>query len=99
VKEDGTLVEVEKALDAKDRPSNVTQAVMAKYPRAMITEVMEKSLVKDGKETVHEYEVVIRMGDSQTQELTVSPEGKITEEAPAEAKKEKDGDKDKDEKK
>ena len=97
VKEDGTLLEVEKALDAKDWPANVTQAVMAKYPRTTIKEVMEKSLVKDGKETVHEYVVVIRFNDSQEKELTVTPDGKVSEEA-AEADK-KDKDKDKDEKK
>ena len=90
VKEDGTLLEVEKALDAKDWPANVTQAVMAKYPRTTIKEVMEKSLVKDGKETVHEYEVVIRYNDSQEKELTVTPEGKITAEAPEADKKDKD---------
>jgi uncharacterized membrane protein YkoI len=90
VKEDGTLVEVEKALDAKNWPANVTQAVMAKYPRTTIKEVMEKSLVKDGKETVHEYEVVIRYNDSQEKELTVTPEGKITGEAPEADKKDKD---------
>ena len=99
VKEDGTLVEVEKALDAKDWPANVTQAVMAKYPRTTIKEVMEKSLVKDGKETVHEYEVVIRFNDSQEKELTVTPDGKVSEEAAEADKGDKDKDKDKDEKK
>jgi uncharacterized membrane protein YkoI len=95
VKEDGTLIEIEKALDAKDWPANVTQAVMAKYPRTTIKEVMEKSLVKDGKETVHEYEVVVRFNDSQEKEVTVTPDGKVSEDAAAADKK----DKDKDEKK
>src|SRR3954468_10687305 len=50
IQDDGTILEIEKALDAADRPENVTKLVMDKWPKASIKEVMEKSLVKDGKE-------------------------------------------------
>jgi uncharacterized membrane protein YkoI len=82
--DDGTIIEIEKALDAGDRPDNVTKLVMDKWPKASIKEVMEKSIIKDGKESVHEYEVVLRTPDGKTQEVTVSKDGKITEEAAGE---------------
>jgi hypothetical protein len=99
IKEDGTIVEIEKALDGADRPAKVMDAVKAKYPKAEIEEVMEKSLVKGKEEKVHEYEVVIKH-DGKTQELTVSPDGKIEEEAGEEHKgKDKDDEKDEDDEK
>jgi uncharacterized membrane protein YkoI len=97
LKEDGTFIEIEKALDAKDHPAALTAAVKAKWPNAKIKEVMEKSLVTDGKETVHEYEVVLQVGDKE-QEVTLSKDGKVVEEAAGDEKKDDDKGKDEDDK-
>jgi uncharacterized membrane protein YkoI len=74
-KEDGTLVDVENQIDAKDLPAAVTSAVKAKYPNSTIKEVMEVLVVKDKKETRDHFEVVIDTADKKEVELTVSLDG------------------------
>ena len=100
--EDGTSLETEKEIAAKDALDAVTKAAREKYPRGNIKEVMAKT--KGDEKTVHEYEVLVR-DEAKNHELTISPEGKITEEAAAEDEanakdadhdKDKDNDKDKD---
>src|SRR5438552_18289494 len=46
VKEDGTVLEVEKQLAGQDVPDVVTRAVREKYPRASVKEVMEVDKVR-----------------------------------------------------
>src|SRR5262249_8922638 len=46
IHEDGTVIEIEKVVAAKDVPQAVTKGVLAKYPGARITEVMEVNKVK-----------------------------------------------------
>jgi hypothetical protein len=58
IKEDGTIIEIEKEVAAKDVPEAVTKAVAGKYPGASIKEVMEVNKVKDKQETPDHYEVV-----------------------------------------
>ena len=80
-KEDGTIVNFENEIAAKDLPKTVTDAVKAKYPQATIKVVMEVIGVKDKKEALEEYEVIIDTADKKDLELTVSPDGKKIEEA------------------
>lgn len=87
IKKNGTIIEIEKEVAAKDVPPAVTKTVMAKYPKATIKEVMEVNKVKGKKETPDHYEVVLVM-DGKEREIELSLEGKIL-------KKEK-ADKDKD---
>jgi hypothetical protein len=92
IQDDGTLIETEKEIKAKDAPEAVTKAIEEKYPKAKIHEVMAK--MKGEDKTVHEYEVVMKDGGKE-KEVTVSPDGKITEEAadePDEKGKEKEKD-------
>jgi hypothetical protein len=49
IKEDGTILEIEKEMASADVPEAITKAVLAKYPKAKIEEVMEVNKVK-GKE-------------------------------------------------
>jgi uncharacterized membrane protein YkoI len=86
VKEDGTVVEVETAIEARDLPEAATRAVQAKYPNATMKEVMSKT--KGAETKPHEYEVVLATGDGKTREVTVSPDGTITEDAAGEKQKE-----------
>ena len=80
-KEDGTIVNFENEIAAKDLPKAVADAVKAKYPKATIKVVMEVIGVKDKKEALEEYEVIIDTADKKDVELTVSPDGKKIEEA------------------
>lgn len=85
VKEDGTIVNWEKEIAAKDLPNAVKQTAENKYPKATIKEVMEVTDVKDKKESLHGYEITLQTADNKTVEITVAPDGKILEE-PAEKK-------------
>ena len=80
VKEDGTIVEIEKAIEQKDLPPQVAEALNKKYPGATYKEVMEKDLVSGKDETPHEYEVVLTNSKGKDEEVTVSMQGKITHE-------------------
>jgi len=79
IKEDGTIVNFENEIAIKDLPAAVAAAVKAKHPDATIKEAMETLVIKDGKDTVDEYEVLIVTGDNKEVELTVSPDGKKIE--------------------
>ena len=79
IREDGSIVNFENEIAIKDLPKAVTDAVKAKYPDATIKESMETLVIKDGKDVVDEYEVLIVTGDKKEVELTVSPDGKKIE--------------------
>ncbi len=83
--EDGTVIEIEKEI--KEVPAVVAKAIEGKYPKAKIVEVMERSKVKDKKETPTDYEVTIEEGGKKT-EVIVSLDGKSVK-TEAEEKKEK----------
>jgi uncharacterized membrane protein YkoI len=78
-KEDGTLVDVEHQIEVKDLPAVVSNEVKAKYPNCTIKEVMEVHVVKDKKETLDHYEVIIDTADKKEVELAVSLDGKKIE--------------------
>jgi uncharacterized membrane protein YkoI len=79
IKEDGTLVEIEKQVLDKDVPAAVTQALNAKYPGSAVKEVMEVNSVKGKQETPEHYEVVIATG-GKDKEVVVSLDGKSVKE-------------------
>jgi uncharacterized membrane protein YkoI len=86
IHEDGTIVEVEKEI--KDVPAVVAKAIEGKHPKAKVVEVMERSTVKDKKETPADYEVTIEDGGKKS-EVIVSLDGKSVK-TEAEEKKEKE---------
>jgi uncharacterized membrane protein YkoI len=86
IQTDGTVAETESQIDAANLPAPVTQAIQQKYPNSTIKDAMEKRLRDE--QQLHEYEVVISTGGKKSSELTLTPDGKITEE-PAEAGEEK----------
>jgi hypothetical protein len=80
IKEDGTVLEVEKQLFGKDVPDVVARAVQEKYPKANVREVMEVDKVSGGRETPDHYEVTLSGTGAKGKEVIVSMDGRITEE-------------------
>ena len=74
-KEDGTVVDIQNEIDAKDLPAAATTAIKAKYPGSTIKEVGEILVVKDKKETRDHFEVILETADKKEVELTVSLDG------------------------
>jgi hypothetical protein len=79
IKEDGTYINYEKAIDAKDLPKKCRDAIDKKYPKATLKEIMEETEVKGKDEKLSAYEVVLVTADKKEVEVKVSPEGKILE--------------------
>lgn len=86
---DGTIHNWEKEIAAKDLPDAVWKAVDKKYPGAKLKEVMEVTEVKDGKDRLEGYEVVLETAGKKDVELTVAPDGKVLEDSSDEKKKDK----------
>jgi uncharacterized membrane protein YkoI len=86
IKDDGTVLEVEKELRGKEVPGAVRRALKAKYPGATVKVFMEVNLVKDRKETPDHYEVTLTTADKKELEVTVSLDGKAVK-GPGEDKK------------
>lgn len=93
---EGKFVEAEKAIDVKDLPKTVTDAIEAKYPKATIKRAEEVTK----PDNFLGYEVVIETADKKKFEIELDAKGKILEEEskdkkPADKKEgdKKDGDK------
>jgi hypothetical protein len=84
LKEDGTIVEIEKEINAKDLPKVVADALEGKYPKATYKKAEE--VIK--KDKLEYYEIVLVTAEKKTFEVTVDPEGKILKEEGKDKKKE-----------
>ncbi len=88
---EGAIQEIEKEIVAKDLPKAIADSLDAKYPKATIKKAEEIIKVKDGKEKLESYEILLVTGEKKTLEVVLSPDGKVTkEEDKTEKKKEKD---------
>jgi uncharacterized membrane protein YkoI len=87
IEEDGTVIEIEKEVAAKDVPEAVSKAVKAKYPGAKLEEVMEVNKVEGKQETPDHYEVTIVTADNKKREVVVSLDGKTVKGEGEEGKK------------
>jgi uncharacterized membrane protein YkoI len=90
IEADGTIIEIEKEIAAKDLPEAVTAAVANKYPQATIQEIMEVNKVKDKKETPDHYEVLLMTADKKKREIEVALDGKSVKGGKAEKDEEHD---------
>jgi hypothetical protein len=79
IRENGTYINYEKSITAKDLPAAVTKAIEAKFPKATLKEIMEETEVKGKEEKLSAYEVVIATADKSF-EIRFSPDGKVLEE-------------------
>jgi hypothetical protein len=75
IKEDGTVIEIEKEVDLDKVPAAVTRAVEAKYPKSTIKDVMEVNKVNGTVETPIHYEITIETAEKKM-EVIVSLDGK-----------------------
>src|SRR5688572_1345638 len=89
IKENGTYINYEKAIEAKDLPRAVRDAIEKRYPKATLKEVMEETEVTGKDEKLSAYEVVLVTADQKDVEVRMSPDGKILEDTGAEKPKDK----------
>ncbi|MCI0463991.1 MAG: PepSY-like domain-containing protein [Gemmataceae bacterium] len=83
IKENGTYINYEKEIAAKDLPKAVRKAVDTRYPKATLKEVMEITAVMGKAEKLEGYEIVLTTSDKREVEVTVAPDGKILEDSGA----------------
>jgi hypothetical protein len=76
IKEDGTILEIEKEVTAKDVLEVVTKAIETKYPGAKVEEVMEVNKVTGKDEKPIHYEATIVTAKKKKIEVIVSLDGK-----------------------
>jgi hypothetical protein len=79
IKDDGTIIEIEKQVAANNVPAAVTHAVQAKFPGAKIGDVMEVNKVSGKTETPDHYEVTLTTGGKE-KEVNVTMDGKVEDE-------------------
>jgi hypothetical protein len=86
VKEDGTIMEIEKEVASKDVPAAVAKAVADKYPKSTVKEVMEVNVVKGKDEKPDHYEATLTTADGKGLEVIVALDGSSVKEEAAEEK-------------
>jgi hypothetical protein len=91
-KPDGSIVEIEKEIPAKDLPAVVAKAIEEKYPKATFKRTEE--VTKMDKFAF--YEVLLVTADKKTFELEVAADGKILKTTSKDKKKDEKKDKKKD---
>jgi len=84
IKEDGTIHNWEKAIGAGDLPEAVKTAVRKKYPHSILKEIMVITAIKDGKDVLEGYEIVLETVNKKEVEVMVAPDGEILEESAGE---------------
>jgi uncharacterized membrane protein YkoI len=77
---DGEITEIEKQIEDKDLPKVITEALDSKYAKATLKMIEEVIKVKDGKEKLEYYEILLVTSDDKKLEVSISPEGKILKE-------------------
>jgi Putative beta-lactamase-inhibitor-like, PepSY-like len=83
IKENGIYINYELAIEAKDLPKVVRDAVEKKYPKATLKEIMEEKEIHGKEEKLSAYEIVLVTADKKELEVRLSPEGKILEDTGA----------------
>lgn len=81
IREDGTFINYELAIDAKMLPQAVREALDKRYVGATLKEIMEETEVTSKGEKLAAYEIVITTSDKKTIEVRISPDGEILEDS------------------
>jgi hypothetical protein len=77
---EGTILELEREIEAKDLPRAVAQALQTKYAQATYITIEEVIKVQDGKEKLEYYEVTLVTAGNKKMEVTVTPKGQLRKE-------------------
>jgi len=83
IKENGFYINYEKAIEAKDLPRTVRQAIRKRYPESTLKEIMEETEIRGKDERLSAYEVVLETADKKEVEVRVAPNGEILEDTGA----------------
>jgi hypothetical protein len=75
---EGTLVSIERTIEEKDLPKKAAATLQSRWPGAKYEIIEEVIHVKDGKETLDYYEVLMATADKKKMEACVTADGKIT---------------------
>ncbi len=88
---EGTILGMEKQIASKDLPKAVTETLESKYAKATIKVVEEVIKIKDGKENLEYYEILLVTVEKKTIEVVVNADGTIkkTEEKKSEKEEKK----------
>jgi hypothetical protein len=81
IKEDGTIDNWERAIEIKDLPAAVRNAVDARYAKAKLKEVMAITAVKGGKDVLEGYEITLETAEKKPVEMTIAPGGRVLEDS------------------
>jgi len=76
IQKDGTILEVEKEIPAKDWSKALQSTVESKFPNGKIKEVLEVNKVTEGKEVPDHLEVTVETAGKKNAEILVSLDGK-----------------------
>jgi uncharacterized membrane protein YkoI len=77
---EGAITLIEQQIDAKDLPKAVAGALEKKYPKATYKTTEAVYAVKDGKEALDFYEVLVVTAEKKEIEVKVAADGKIKNE-------------------
>lgn len=83
IREDGTMLEVEKQITEKHWPKTLVAAVKAASPNSTIEEVMKIFKVNGKTEMPHHFEVTVKIGDNKSAELLFTLDGRPMKEESA----------------
>ena len=75
---DGKIMEIENQIAAKDLPKVVKETLESKYPQATYQMIEEVIKIKEGKEHLEYYEVLLVTADKKKLEVSVTPKGEIS---------------------
>jgi hypothetical protein len=89
IKENGTYINFEREIAAKDLPAAVKKAVEKLYPKSTLKDIMEIIEVKGKDEKLDGYEIVLDTAGKKEVEVTVAPDGKILEDSGAKKEEKK----------
>lgn len=81
IREDGTIHNWEKEIEAANLPEAIKKLIEDEYPDAELEEIMEISTIQEGNDVLEEYELVLRLADEQKIEITLAPDGQLLEDA------------------
>lgn len=87
---EGVITTIEQQIDAKDLPKAVAEALDKKYPKATYKIIEAVYAVKDGKEGLDFYEVLLATAEKKELEVQILADGKIKAEEEKKPEKKED---------